>query len=202
MKTRICKTCKKEFKIHNCWVKKGEGIYCSRSCQFPIRKITIKNGKCFIPLTKNRTAICDEIDYEKISGMNWYSFRGNRGIEYAASHPRGGGRNLFMHRHILGIKDFKIKIDHKNNDGLDNRRCNIRKCTNTENSHNSRLSKRNTSGLKGVSLIASSGRWYSQIRIHGKNHFLGSFSNKVDASNAYKQASLKHFKEFSPYDGN
>lgn len=196
MVTKICKTCNKRFNIPDAWVRKGEGSYCSRKCQHPIKKVTTRNGKCFVPLSDSIFAICDESDRHRVENFNWHLREGYNGVDYAASRIKG--KTTLMHRHILGVKCFSVKIDHRDRNGLNNCRENLRKCSNTENSHNSVLSKRNTSGFKGVSLSKTSKRWVAQIRIFGKNHFLGSFSNKIDAANAYKEASVKHFKDFSP----
>lgn len=102
-----------------------------------------------------------------------------------------------MHRQIMGVTDPKVKVDHKNHDTLDNRRHNLRICTNLQNCANKRgLACNNTSGNRGVSWNKISSNWRAQIRVNGKLISLGSFNKKSDAAAAYAAANRQHFGEF------
>lgn len=79
-------------------------------------------------------------------------------------------------------------IDHINGDTLDNRIKNLRDCSRSVNSRNSRKYKSNKSGLTGVSWHKSSGKWVAQITINGKRKHLGLFCDKFSAHKAWLSA--------------
>ena len=89
-----------------------------------------------INLSQGLKAIVDDCDYEYLSQFNWYAKKG-RNTWYAVRNVQVSQTRrttLSMHRIILGIIDPSIVTDHKNHNGLDNRRsCNLRVCTNQEN---------------------------------------------------------------------
>jgi len=87
-----------------------------------------------------------------------------------------------------------VEVDHKNGDPLDNRRQNLRLCTHAQNQHNTGLSCVNTSGFKGVSKRGK--RWKAQIRINGKQTYLGTYDTPEEAGAAYDAAALKVQGEF------
>lgn len=108
---------------------------------------------------------------------------------------RVGKLHARVHRLICDTQ-FK-DIDHINHDGLDNRKENLRGCTHGENMANQSMSSANTSGIKGVTWDKRKEKWQAQLAIHGKNHFLGYFSNKNDAGTARKAAEMEHFGAFT-----
>ena len=79
-------------------------------------------------------------------------------------------------------------IDHINGIKTDNRPCNLRLATDMQNSHNRGLTKRNTTGYRGVCFEKRSGKYLAQIRVAGKQYRLGTFDNPKDASEAYEEA--------------
>ena len=79
-------------------------------------------------------------------------------------------------------------IDHINGDTLDNRPCNLRSVTASENGKNQRLRNTNKSGVMGVLFNEKTGRWVAQIRIDYKSKRLGTFDSKEDAVAARKAA--------------
>lgn len=80
------------------------------------------------------------------------------------------------------------QIDHINRDRADNRICNLRDCTHLQNMKNTKLSKNNKSGYKGVFEIKESGKWVAYITHKYKRKHLGYFSTAKLASEAYKKA--------------
>lgn len=86
------------------------------------------------------------------------------------------------------------EIDHINGDRADNRICNLRQCTRSENLQNTPLSPRNTTGFRGVYFSRAKGRYCAQIQVRGKNIKLGYFSDPEKASEAYKAAKSKHHR--------
>lgn len=107
-----------------------------------------------------------------------------------------GGKTVLLHHFIIG----KLNIDHKNGNKRDNRRCNLRIASVTQNAQNRRKNKILSSQYKGVSYKADGKRikrWYSCIRINGKLMYLGIFYREKDAAIAYNVAAEKHFKSFA-----
>ena len=97
----------------------------------------------------------------------------------------------------FGPVPFGKLIDHRNGDLTDNRIQNLRLASHSENMQNCKIQKNNTSGYKGVSWIASTNKWRSEIAVDKKRKLLGVFDCKMDAIAAYARASKLHHKEFS-----
>lgn len=89
-------------------------------------------------------------------------------------------------------------VDHWDRDTLNDRWNNLRLASNAENGRNTNLSKRNTSGHKGVMWYRRKKLWTASIRVNRKLLHLGYFPNKSAAIAARRAAELKHFGEFSP----
>ena len=89
-----------------------------------------------------------------------------------------------------------LDVDHIDGDGLNNRRSNLRACTHTENGRNRKLSKNNTSGLKGVN-AREAGKWQAMIKTSGRILHLGVFDSKMEAAKAYDAAALRLYGEFA-----
>src|SRR5688572_18644313 len=107
----------------------------------------------------------DDIDYALISKYTWCIHVNRKGgtIHAIANTPRPNKKVIFMHHLIMNEKG----IDHINRNGLDNRRQNLRKATESENSFNKKA--RGKSGYKGVSVIFSSKRGeYYEVRCNFK----------------------------------
>ena len=94
--------------------------------------------------------LVDADDYPLVENLNWYSRGGKRGGSYATAftHAAQGRKCVLMHRIILGAKPGEF-VDHINNDPLDNRRANIRICTQSENAQRKVIPVR-SSGFLGV----------------------------------------------------
>jgi hypothetical protein len=87
--------------------------------------------------------------------------------------------------------------DHRDNDKSNDRLCNLRLATKSENGANAKLNIRNTCGLKGVSFCRSTGRYRASIQVRGKSVNLGRFNSKEEAHSAYLTAAIKEFGEFA-----
>jgi hypothetical protein len=157
----------------------------------PNERVILSDGKIGIVLQSKKhgtkLAIINRSDIEKVSLFHWSLIKAPDTF-YAYT-----GTQL-LHRFLLGITNSKIKVDHQNGNGLDCRRCNIRKASHSQNMWNSQIRKNNTSGYKGVTRIGH--RWQAQICIYRKNIFLGKFNSPREAYKAYVAASKKYHKEF------
>ena len=102
-----------------------------------------------------------------------------------------------MHREILGLDDPRI-IDHKNGNGLDNKRENIRFTDHTGNAGNIRIVG-SRSGFKGVHRLPRclTKPWSAVIRLETGQVRLGTFSTPEAAAAAYDLAAKKRFGEFA-----
>ena len=103
---------------------------------------------------------------------------------YAAT--RIDNQQVPAHRFLIGAKQGDI-IDHKNRNKKDNRLCNLRKCTKSENALNSKIREDNTSGHTGVWYRKDTKKWVAEIKLNYKKISLGCYDIKKDAVSARKQ---------------
>lgn len=89
----------------------------------------------------------------------------------------------------------KFHVDHINCNRADNRPCNLRDATVSENARNGRVHCDNISGIKGVTRHRK--RYIAQIYVDGHQIRLGSFSTAEEAGMAYADAAQKYFGEFA-----
>lgn len=133
-----------------------------------------------IPLTQNKVAIIDDDDLELISQYKWFAVNNNGRGFYAVSSMKGKAR-IRMHRLIMGVTDQITFVDHRNHNGLDNRKNNLRICSQQENQRNRQSNKSSTSKFVGVSKVVNkkNGKqypyWMAQIKHLGKSKCLGVF---------------------------
>jgi hypothetical protein len=110
------------------------------------------------------------------------------------------GCRLQLGRFIVGAKGEEV-VDHINGDALDNRRLNLRKCTQKENVRNRRKeTKRKTSSqYKGVHRTYTNMKkpWRADIRVDKKKRWLGRYKTEEGAAKAYDKAARKFFGEFA-----
>jgi len=149
-----------------------------------------------IELTRGKVSLIDDADYESVAVFSWYARL--EGTVWYAIRKAGNGslRDIRMHRLLLGAPDG-MQVDHLNGNGLDNRRENLRLCTNRENQQNrAKQSKPSSSRFKGVSYHGR-GKWQAHIRANGVFRYLGLFASEDDAALAYNVAAKEHFGDFA-----
>lgn len=152
-----------------------------------------------ILLTQDKIALVDDEDFEKLNQLKWYV--GCNGYHWYATRQRrkenGTWETITMHREILNAPKG-ILCDHKNGNGLDNRRDNLRPCTRQENARNRKFAQKNNRlGIKGVHWREDIKKFQSQIQVNGKKIKLGYFNILGDADSAYRIAEEKCFGEFA-----
>lgn len=144
-----------------------------------------------ITLTHGYSTIVDDDDFEKLSKFKWY----------ATPFPKGGDRrairyanNRMVHlsREIMNCPKGLV-VDHINGDTLDNRKCNLRSVSNTENIQNRKKQRNNSSGYTGVFKYQNKTKtsWYAFIRVNKKGVYLGMSDTKEGAAEAYNKAVIK-----------
>jgi len=147
-----------------------------------------------IKLTKGMEAIIDDDDFDLVNAFKWhFSTRG-----YAHSTDRSGikRRCLKMHRLIMNAP-AGMDIDHINGNKLDNRRCNLRICTRSENMFNRPKNRLNKSGYKGVCWSNYLGKWKSSISCNGVVYHIGVFDDPKVAYDAYCAKAKELHGEFA-----
>lgn len=140
-----------------------------------------------IQLSKGYRAVVDNEDYEDLVRFKWHAVR-NPLTDHVYARRCTTSRGCFewMHRRILGVGSSWL-VDHINNDGLDNRRCNLRVATVSQNARNTAKVPPGSSGFHGV-YENQSGTWRARIRVNGVRLDLGTFPTAIDAAIAYDRA--------------
>lgn len=183
-----------------------------------------------IKLTNGFDTMVDDEDYEFLNEFSWkYSKYKKDRTGYAVrfeyikgtsskSCKYGKKRRIQMHREILGLKKGDGKLtDHKNHNGLDNQKHNLRVCTHKENSKNKLSYKNSTSKYVGVCFIKQNiakkyttkeGNekiypakeyfyWRATIENNGKRELIGNFKNEIDAAKAWNERAKILYGEFA-----
>jgi beta-glucosidase/6-phospho-beta-glucosidase/beta-galactosidase len=150
-----------------------------------------------IKLTKDKYSIIDDEDYETISKNKWSAYKGHN-TYYACRTIKKDKKktSVQMHRTILKLTDPSLVVDHVNGNGLDNRKENLRICTDSQNLMNRSKPKNNTSGYKGVSYSKSKKKYTAQIGINWKVYNLGFYDTAEEASKVYQERAKKEFGKF------
>jgi hypothetical protein len=154
-----------------------------------------------IPLTRGYVTRVDDADYEGLSRYNWCSLVSTRRdgsvrCVYAVRSVKKARKShtLYMHREILGCTE---EVDHRDGDGLNNQRENLRPATGTQNHANERLSVDNTSGVKGVYWHKQKGKWHVQCRVGKTSRSGGLYSDINEAARAYEKLATSLWGKFA-----
>jgi hypothetical protein len=137
---------------------------------------------------KARTKIDNE-DVEKIKNRKWYL--SSTGYVMSDTEKKA----TLLHRYITNAGKGYV-VDHINHDTLDNRKNNLRVCTQSENIQNSIRNIKSNTGHIGVTKVKK--WWTAQICVNGKHLYLGIYKTLYDAINARKQAEEEHLGEYVP----
>ncbi len=165
-----------------------------------MKKIKLKYTELF--------ALIDDEDYQKVKGFVYLwdknRIKGNKGYAYRFEYyPNVSKRwfnrkRVFLHNDVLGVEtkiSDGLQVDHINRDSLDNRKANLRIVSFSENQINKGLSKRNSSGYKGVSWHERDKIFRAAITYNSIKYCLGNFKKAEEAALAYN----KKAKELSAY---
>lgn len=142
-------------------------------------------------------SIVSLIDFDIVKKYKW-SCTSIRGNKYVVAYVNK--KYCYLHRLIMNAPKG-LFVDHINHNTLDNRRENLRICTNAQNIQGQKLRKDNKSGVKGVSWDSSRKKWKSEIQINKKYIDLGSFNCFNEAVKARTKAAKSLFGEYAYMEG-
>lgn len=129
--------------------------------------------------------LVDDSDYDMLSNYSWHIH-----VAGTKTYARAwiDGRREYMHRLLC---DAEL-VDHINQNGLDNRRSNLRSATKRENALNSKIRRDNSSGYRGVTFNKKANKFQAEIQRDGVRKYLGLFETAEAANEAIKLALLNN----------
>lgn len=150
-----------------------------------MKQITTKN---------NDIILVDDDDFEYLNQYTWHLTKNG----YVRTNMRIDGiwKKQLMHKLITNTTSDE-QVDHRDRNGLNNQRDNLRLCTNGQNQQNRGLGKNNTSGFCGVWWNKRNKKYVAGIRASGQKIHLGYFDDKIEAAKIYNEAALKYHGEFA-----
>lgn len=196
------------------------GPYCSNSCSARLddprlaeEPDPVPNAK-WLRLTRGKFALVDEADFKRLRARAWRWEATGKSAGYAASGDRH--TKTLLHHAVLGVQSSE-HVDHRDNNGLDCRRENLRLASRQDNSANrgkfiGRTGRKFTSRYKGVidrskhytktfarniTKKSSDYPWTARIRVDRKLIHIGRFATEQEAARAYDAAAIQHFGEFA-----
>lgn len=143
-----------------------------------------------IKLSQGKITLVDDEDFDRVNQFKWYAEK--KPNSFYARRKDKERKSVYMHRFILNTKN---EVDHKNHDGLDNRKTNLRKCSKSENQRNKSPKKNGSSKYLGVHFVKNRNKWRAGIGF--PNKFLGEYKTEEEAAIAYNNAARKLHGEFA-----
>jgi len=144
---------------------------------------------------KDKMFLIDIEDLDKVLEYCWTV--NSRGYVVSATRADKGKKGLRLHRYLMDCTDTKLVVDHINHNPSDNRKTNLRVCTQQQNMFNQRPKKQNKTGVRGIRFIAQINKWETRFNFDGKERAVGYFDNLADAIALRKQYEEKYYGEFS-----
>lgn len=149
-----------------------------------------------IQLTQGKVALVDDEDFDRVNQFKWHAHFDGWNWYADRALPRKDGKqgHLKLHQFLL---PGRKRVDHKNGNGLDNQKHNLRPASHGQNIANSRKMRGCLSQFKGVTWCKRNVCWAVQIVFQGKNKHVGYFSDEKVAAAAYNSEAAKLWGEFA-----
>lgn len=161
---------------------------------FPMAKLIPLTGK----RGKGKFAIVDDDYFDHLMQWKWY-------YDHKTNHAcrgttiKGVDLTVRMHREIMGLprNGRNPLVDHRDGNGLNNQKENLRVTNQSRNCQNRRWRspRSETHPFKGVEKTGR--KFRARIKYDGKNRIIGAFSTAQEAADAYDAAAIEHFGEFA-----
>ena len=150
-----------------------------------------------IPLTQGKFALIDDADFDAVSARKWHAMtdRKRPGKWYAATgiHRSSSTRRIYLHRFLMQ-PPAGLDVDHRDGDGLNNVRSNLRVSTRSQNIANSR-GRFNPTGYRGV--YKKKTRYFASVKDGKRTIYLGTFDCPIEAAKVRDVEALRRFGEFA-----
>lgn len=147
-----------------------------------------------------QVALVDDPDSALFGAAKWRLAKRKSGLRYAArmvwDKDLKKVRCRLLHREIMGATSGQL-VDHRDGDGLNNQRYNLRLCDRRQNNQHVRKRQQSSSIFKGVCKRRDCERWEAYIKVEGKRKHLGLFLSEQSAAKAYDVAAKLVFGEFA-----
>lgn len=152
-----------------------------------------------IVLIRGRIATVDDRDFKRVNQFKWFAHK--KGQRYYAARnirlPNGERETEYLHNFLMGVKG----VDHKDGDGLENRRYNLRPASPLQNRRAFRRKASSaTSQFRGVSWNSARGKGAAQIKAGPRQTYIGYFTTEEGAARAHDSHAIKLFGEFASID--
>jgi len=154
-----------------------------------------------IKLTQGKVALVDDDDFDWINQWKWCAVKFRSEIFYAVRTDRTGGKQttVYMHRLIINVSGPERHIDHKDGDGLNNQKDNLRIATSSQNNANRKAWKNSSSKYLGVSWNKDEKKWQVSIMKNRKKTHVGYFHNEEEGAIAYNEIAPKIHGAFAKH---
>jgi len=178
--------------------RKRTGIVCgnkTRGVKRNLNKYVINGNECNVYLKNNNYFTIDKKNINTVKVYYWFLSSNGYVIAKKPKYHKNKEETILLHRYIKNIFNKKCLIDHINGNKLNNLEINLRVATRQQNAVNSKLSKNNTCGYRGVRSIKN--KYGAYIKYNYKQIHLGSFSDIKDAAIAYNNKAIELFGKFA-----
>lgn len=149
------------------------------------------------PKYGQKEVLVDDDDFDSLKKFNWWLANRNGTFYAARSIWKPKRAVVYMHRQIMKVSDRTIEVDHKDHNGLNNQRENIRNSTKRQNGCNKNSRKNSSSKYLGVCRHKATGKWRATIKDNSKQFSLGFYESEEMAALAYNEAAIRIHGEFA-----